>query len=273
MEFSSPKVTFYGNAICPFAHRGWMALKEKDIPHEFVHVPLSGELKTIETMGVEASFGWKDSGLSYEQILKIKNDYIANVNPSGAVPAVVCDGRIITEADVVAEFLDDRFPDLGTRLLPPDPFMRARLRTYHKILSGSAGVEAGYGLLKNQDPAMDVAKRDKVYSGLRQFVELADPEGPFFLGDTFSFADVMLAPFYDRFRYTLKEYRGVDMVPIDEQAHPWVMRFKKWASAIEARKSFKETALNKDHYVSSYKGYAGDRGKSQISQEATNSKL
>ena len=263
-SFSSSKVIFYGNAICPFAHRGWMALKLKGIEHEFVRIPLSGELKRIETQGVEAS-QWKGSGLNYEEILKIKNDYIANINPSGAVPSLVCDGKIITEADVVAEFLDDRFPDSGVRLLPADPFARAQLRTYHKILSGSTGVEAGYGLLKNQDPSLDISKRDKVYAGLRQFVELADPKGSFFLGDTISFADVMLAPFYDRFRYTLKEYRGVDMVPSDEGAHPWVKRFKKWASAIEATQSFRETALDEDAYVFSYKGYSGDRGRSEIS--------
>lgn len=241
-----------------------MALKLKGIEYEFVRIPLSGELKRIETQGVEAS-QWKGSGLNYEEILKIKNDYIANINPSGAVPSLVCDGKIIIEADVVAEFLDDRFPDSGARLLPADPFARARLRTYHKILSGSTGVEAGYGLLKNQDPSLDIAKRDKVYAGLRQFVELADPKGPFFLGDTISFADVMLAPFYDRFRYTLKEYRGVDMVPPDEGAHPWVQRFKKWASAIEATQSFRETALDEEACVFSYKGYSGDRGRSQIS--------
>ena len=242
-----------------------MALKEKNIAYEFVKIPLSGELKTIEAHGVAASISWRDSGLTYEEILKIKNDYMANVNPNGAVPSVMCDGKVITEADVVAEFLDDRFPDSGTRLLPVDPFLRARLRHYHKILSGSEGVEAFYSLLKNQDSSMDIVKRDKVFAGLRKFVELADPEGPFFLGNTISFADIMLAPFYDRFRYALKEYRGVDMVPSDEDSYPWVRRFKKWTSAIESTKSFQETAANKDLYVQSYLSYSGERGRSELS--------
>jgi len=34
---------FYGNPICPFAHRAWWAAKEKGVPLEFVHIPLGDE--------------------------------------------------------------------------------------------------------------------------------------------------------------------------------------------------------------------------------------
>ena len=105
-------------------------------------------------------------GKTLEEVLAIKENYKANVNPTGEVPTVVVDGNIVTEADVASEFLDDRFPDAGLRLLPQDALARARTRHFLKVLGGGNGVSAYYGLLKNQDPAKDEAYRAKIYKGL-----------------------------------------------------------------------------------------------------------
>lgn len=67
----------------------------------------------------------------------------------------------------------------------------------------------------------------------------------------------MLAPMYDRFRYTLKYYRGVDFIPTDTNKFPWAARLAKWAAAITTRDSFISTASTEENYLVSYESYAG----------------
>ena len=263
-------VVLYSNIACPFAHRAWMTLVEKGIAHDFVRIPLSGELKAIAADGVAACAGWKDSGLTSEQIHEIKASYIATVNPTGEVPtlAMQTDGeadRIVREADVISEFLDDAFPETGTRLFPTDAFQRAQVRHYLKVLGGPTGVGVHYGCLMNQDPSKDEEKRAALYKGLASFAEMADADGPFFLGAQISFADVMLAPFYDRMRFVLPHYRGIEYAPSDEQAHPWAPRVAKWCKAMDSHPSFLHTSFG-EAAVAMYKGYAGDRGQSVIAK-------
>src|SRR5436190_1393806 len=45
--------------------------------------------------------------------------YIRDVNPKGKVPALVVDGRVITENPAIHIYLHGKFPEAG--LLPSDP--------------------------------------------------------------------------------------------------------------------------------------------------------
>ena len=272
------KVVLYSNKTCPFAHRAWIVLVEKGIPHEFVTVPLSGELTKMKAGGVASAPAWADSGLALEEIQKIKDDYKAAINSTGEVPTIVVRGAgfaggafddasgdvVVREADVCAEFLDDAFPDSGTRLLPADAYLRSKTRHYLKILGGQHGVSAHYGLLKNQDPANDVGKRDSLYKGLATFAEMADTTGPFFLGAEISFADLMLAPFYHRWSALLPHWRGVPYIPVGDDEHPWAPRMAAWAAALEAHPAYVHTKLDAQRAIDAYKGYAGDRGQSTV---------
>ena len=55
-----------------------------------------------------------------------------NINPSGQVPVLVHDGKIVTESTVINEYLDDVFPDPPLR--PADPYLRARMRIWSKFV-------------------------------------------------------------------------------------------------------------------------------------------
>lgn len=46
-------------------------------------------------------------------------EYRRGVNPKGKVPALVVDGRVVTENPAIEYFLNERFPEVG--LLPSDP--------------------------------------------------------------------------------------------------------------------------------------------------------
>jgi len=242
-----------------------MTMLEKGIPHTQVTIPLSGQLKAYQAgRNLDTMAKWYP-GKTVEEVIAIKEEYKATINPTGEVPTVVVDGNIVTEADVASEFLDDRFPDVGPRLLPQDALARARMRHFLKVLGGGNGVSAMYGLLKNQDPAKDEAYRAKLYKGLAAFAGMADATGPYFHGGQFGFADAMLAPMYDQFRYILQHYRGVDFIPAaGTPGCEWAPRMARWAAAVEARPSFTQLSRGKDAYVAAYVGYANERGVSEF---------
>jgi len=112
----------------------------------------------------------------------------------------------------------------------------------------------------NQEAEKDAEFGEKINNGLTQFFRHFAPveEGPYFLGKDFSLADVVAAPFFDRFRYTLPHYRGFHVLPSasHDKEYPWAPRARAWFAAVEQRKSFKETTQPGAWVISSYEGYA-----------------
>jgi glutathione S-transferase/GST-like protein len=64
--------------------------------------------------------------LSFDQH---KPDYLA-VNPTGTIPAMVHDGRVLTESTAIMEYVDETFE--GPPLTPSDPAERWRMRWWMK---------------------------------------------------------------------------------------------------------------------------------------------
>ena len=84
-----------------------------------------------------------------------------------------------------------------------------------------------------------------------------------FLGAGVSFADVMLAPFYNR------HWRGMAYTPTGADAdaeYPWAPRMAAWAAAMEAHPVYLSTKVDAQVAVNVYKGYAyaGARGQSTV---------
>ena len=182
-------IELYENIGCPFARRSMLAVFEKALDAQHFVIPLSGQLKKIQKDGLGAAPGLSASlsGKSVEEMLAIKEQYKIDINPTGEVPSLAIrhsDTKldVVTEADVVCEFLEDQFPDSGNSLMPPDALGRSKIRTWIKTLNGANGVRAMYGTLMNQDPSKDEAMRAAVYKGMATFARLANDDGPYFLG-------------------------------------------------------------------------------------------
>lgn len=259
------KVTLWANSGCPFARRAMITCMEKDIVGplvEHITIPLSGHIKILEQGGLDA---YPDAteiwpGKSVADITQIKEDYKRDVNPTGEVPTLQISGETVFEADVISEFLEDRFPHQGTSLMPVNPVARAKVRHLIKLMNGPTMVSAMYGCLMNQDPSKDSAIRDKLYKGLQSFVQLSSDGGPYFLGAEFSLADVLLMPMYDQFRFTLPHYRGVEFIPQNTTEYPWAAKLNSWAAAVQERESFVGFSRGEEYYIKAYAGYAGARG-------------
>lgn len=259
--------TLWANAGCPFARRGILAMELKGLADTttFRPIPLSGQLKAMQENGLEAvpSLAKLFPGKTAEEIVQIKEDYKRDVNPTGEVPSLTTpEGHVVSEADVVAEYLEDAFPALGASLKPKDDALaQSKIRHYIKIMNADNGVRAMYGVLMNQDPEKDAEIAGKMHKGLSEFARLADNDGPFFLGDAVSLADVMLMPFFDQFRHILPHYRGVDMIPSGaDDKFPWAPRLRKWAEAVDANAAFQKSRVDAQQVIAGYVGYAGARG-------------
>jgi glutathione S-transferase len=80
----------------------------------------------------------KEKGLDfvshYVDLLRFEQHepWFVAINPSGQVPVLVHDGKVITESTVIDEYLDEVFPD--PPLKPADPYGRARMRIWTRFI-------------------------------------------------------------------------------------------------------------------------------------------
>ena len=93
-------LTFYYGSGSPFAWKVWLILEHKGIPYEFRLLSFDrGDTKSAEFHAV---------------------------NPRGKVPAIVDDGFALRESAIIAEYLEQHYPQKP--LLPSDSRARATVR-------------------------------------------------------------------------------------------------------------------------------------------------
>jgi RNA polymerase-associated protein len=156
---NSAMMNLYSGTTDPFSHRCRIVLFEKGMDFQVVDVDLFN-----------------------------KPEDIAVTNPYGRVPVLVDRDLVLYEANIITEYIDERFPH--PQLMPPDPLMRARARQLLQTLELElfSHIEA---LEKNQKGV------DKPRAHVRdQLTQLAPifAKQKFMLGDEFSMLDVAIAP-------------------------------------------------------------------------------
>lgn len=216
-------IIYFGNRLCPFSQRVWITSIEKGIHKEMEYIHIDLGKKKQE---------W----------------YVKEINPSGTIPCIIDDGKKVTESLLGAEYLEDRFPDRGNSILPKDPYQRFAVRLFLQNITPTLP-PAFLGLLKNNDPNLMEEKKGAIIKAMQSLNEALkkQSDGPFFLGDQFTLADISIVPFLQRFSTTLKHYRNFDIFSI-----PNVERVKKLYDAAMTRPSLKETSqdpeLHKIHH-------------------------
>eukprot|EP01126_Amoeba_proteus_P059375 TRINITY_DN774_c0_g1_i7.p1 TRINITY_DN774_c0_g1~~TRINITY_DN774_c0_g1_i7.p1 ORF type:complete len:244 (-),score=35.00 TRINITY_DN774_c0_g1_i7:7-738(-) len=190
-------VTFFGNKICPFAHRTWWSLEEKGIDYDFIHIQL-GENKPA---------------------------WYAQIYPT--VPCAFVEGKKIVESDILSEFLELKFKGQGTRLIPDDPFDVAAFRTV-VALTKEKVIPHLYGLLGLSNPSnkKETVARLNVGLGAVEEAFVNQSNGPYFfgvlfyqtiwlnivVGENFSMVEILLVPFLDRFSAVLGFYHDHNLL-------------------------------------------------------------
>jgi len=225
---SPTSLIFFGNRICPFAHRAWWTLLEKGVQNfDYIHIDLGPKKPK-----------W----------------YSADIYEAGTVPCMFDGGKFLGESLNVSEYLEDKHPNEGTKILPSDPFQRAEIRTVIGFWSDKVQ-KLLYGLLMNQDRSADEGLKENLSKALKSLNDrfVAQSSGPFFLGQHISLADIAIVPFLDRFITTLKHYRDFELFGSDTQ------RLKELYEECKKRPAFQKTAQSPEFYIGGYRGYANPK--------------
>lgn len=127
-------------------------------------------------------------------------DDFRRANFRGEVPVLMVDGRSLFDSTIILEFIEDRWPD--PRLLPADPFDRARARTieevcdthYEAITWGLSEI-ANFKRATGELAASMQARAGEQIGRLNAWLEGELGEADWFGGDRFGWADAAAAPF------------------------------------------------------------------------------
>ncbi len=113
--------------------------------------------------------------------------YLA-INPMGKVPAIVHNGKVVTEVAAICLYLADAFPDAG---LAPDP--RDRADYYRWVLFTAGPVEAAFtakAMGWEVPPERQVMAGFGNYEATMDTLEQALTGKPYIAGDRFTAADL-----------------------------------------------------------------------------------
>jgi glutathione S-transferase len=201
---SEVRVTLYrdNHAWCPYCQKIWLWLEEKRIPYRIEKVTM---------------FCYGEKELWYKRIV-----------PSGMLPAIALDGRIITESDDILIALEKVFGCLSLgmndpQVVPIRRLERVLFRAWCEWLCRPMGSERQEQQHRQQFVEV-MSKVEEV---------LGSTASPYFLSD-FSTADVIFTPYVERMNASLYYYKGYSLR--EENSC-----MSKWFDAMETRSTYRGT--------------------------------
>lgn len=201
---SEVRVTLYrdNHAWCPYCQKVWLWLEEKQIPYRIEKVTMF-------------CYGEKES-------------WYKRKVPSGMLPALELDGRIITESDDILIALERVFDPLSLGMENPKVLP---LRRVERLLFRAWCNWLCYPFSSPQDDR----NRRKKFVEIVGLVEeaLASTPGFYFL-EEFGTVDVIFTPYVERMNASLYYYKGYSM----REENP---RLKDWFAAMESRSTYRGT--------------------------------
>ncbi|MBP8006721.1 MAG: glutathione S-transferase N-terminal domain-containing protein [Acinetobacter sp.] len=153
-------MTLYSGTTDPYSHRCRIVLFEKGMDFQVIDVDLAN-----------------------------KPEDLAVINPHNTVPVLVERDLVLEQANIINEYIDERFPH--PQLMPADPVMRARARLFlhnfeEQLFNHIADLESDNQKLADK-------ARATIRDNLTQIVPLFTKQ-EYILGDEFSMLDVAIAP-------------------------------------------------------------------------------
>jgi glutathione S-transferase len=175
------------HVLCPFVHRACIMLREKGVEYSRRNVDLDA-----------------------------KPEWFLALSPRGKVPVLVADGTPLFESAAIVEFLDETHPP---RLIPEEPFARARQRAWVEVASDL--LMAQYKTMIAATQADFEAAAKTATAALARYDE-ALRKGDL-ASDAFGLVEVATAPALFRFAL-LEERTGWAFWPRDSRVEAWARR-------------------------------------------------
>eukprot|EP00882_Tetradesmus_deserticola_P012311 GHRQ01013047.1.p1 GENE.GHRQ01013047.1~~GHRQ01013047.1.p1 ORF type:complete len:320 (+),score=109.31 GHRQ01013047.1:150-1109(+) len=198
---------------CPYCQKVWLQLEEKRIPY------------TIEKINMRC-YGDKPAA------------FLAKV-PSGLLPVLEIDGRVVTESAAIMALLEEQFPDhkplmpaAGSPQRPrADQLMRLERRFFSDWLNW---------LCSGWNQAAAQAQLERTLQAICK--ELEADGGPYFMGADISLVDITFCPMLERAAASLAYYKGFVM-----RGSGKFPALEAWFDAMESRPTYLGT--KSDHYT------------------------
>ena len=190
-----PVMTLYSRASCPQSHRVRLVLAEKGITVDLIEV---GDDVLPEDLN--------------------------ELNPYHSVPTLVDRDLVVYNAQIIMEYLDERYPH--PPLLPVDPVSRARTKTYMYRMERD-----WYELfadLTGEDARRAAEARKSMRDGFTVIAPIFEQKA-FFMNDEPTLADCTLAPLLWRLPY------------FDIELPPQAKALNKYAERLFSRPAFKSS--------------------------------
>lgn len=198
------RVTLYrdNHAWCPYCQKVWLWLEEKRIPYQIKKVTM---------------FCYGEKERWYKRKV-----------PSGMLPALELDGRMITESDDILLALEQAFGPLHQGMTDPAVMP---LRRLERLLFRAW---CGWLCYPSRNAAQEQRSREQFEAVVAQTeAALAQTPSPYFLAD-FSTADVVFTPYVERMNASLYYYKGYSL----REANPG---WGAWFAAMETRPTYRGT--------------------------------
>ena len=207
---------------------------------------------------------WKSRVLNLRQAEVQRPEYL-KLNPDAVVPTLIHDGEVVRESSVIIEYLDEVFPDPS--LSPADPLGRARMRCWivqvdesiHPVVGTLTwalstanvmrsmhtpeqleaylqGLQVADKRIRRREifehgiAAPTVAEALKRMDRLCGHMEQQLASGPWLMGETFTLADIALAPYLTR----------MDMLGLGPILWGERPRFTGWYSRLQEQPGYRE---------------------------------
>ena len=153
-------MTLYSGTTCPYSHRCRIVLFEKGMDFNVIDVDMTN-----------------------------KHEDLAVINPHNQVPVLVERDLVLQQANIINEYIDERFPH--PQLMPADPVMRSKARL--GLYEFERDLYAYVADLDSSNQKVADKARTTIRDNLTQIVPLFSRQ-QYILGDEFSMLDVAIAP-------------------------------------------------------------------------------
>lgn len=144
---------------------------------------------------LEKGLKWETTWVDLAKGEQKKPEYLT-INPVGKVPALIDDGVVVHDSTIINEYLEDKYP--RTPLLPKDPAMRARARSFEDYADAYLAPSLFKIVINLRKPEAE-REQEKINEGEREVREhfaFLDRElaGRQFLAGQLSLGDISFVP-------------------------------------------------------------------------------
>ena len=218
--------------LLSYTHSPWIALLEKDVEFNHEIIDLKNKPREFVAKYKQASGGYG----------------------SGLVPLLEDGDNLVIESDVVTKYVAQNIDGKGgqgNNLYPNSEEDDALIQSF--LLNWQRVTDDYYDVLRATSQK-EVEKRQKEFIRSLAVMEtlLQEREGAFVLGDEFSHAECISAPWIQRFFVTMPYFRGVDF---ESDILAQFKCLSRWMKSVCARPSCLESRCPEDEMIAACKRY------------------